>query len=235
MSRIVSGDNAAEADKPSVYMVVLAELDFSSGVVRVHDGVGELTFAGLLRMEDGDNLQTEVPENISLEAAAETFYGVGKFGGIDIVDESIEVIARSITLTLSGVDSSLVSTTMTENYQNRSVVIYLGFLNQTDGTFIDTPEVVWEGRMNQMSLNLAKGIADIKLTCEYRLRREPRIGRFTDEDQKIFFPNDQFFDLVYAIPGFISQWGNRDASYGGGGLPGTDGSGRGTGGQPAKK
>jgi hypothetical protein len=45
-----------------------------------------LTFAGLLRMEDGDNLQTEVPENISLEAAAETFYGVGKFGGIDIVD-----------------------------------------------------------------------------------------------------------------------------------------------------
>ena len=234
MSRIVSGDNAAEAEKASVCMVVLAELDFGSGIVRVHDGVGEITFAGLLRMEDGDNLQTEVPENISLEAAAETFYGIGQFGGIDIVDESIEVIARAITLTLSGVDASLVSTTMTENYQNRAVVIYLGFLNETDRTFVDTPEVVWEGRMNQMSLNIAKNVAEIKLTCEYRLRREPRIGRYTDEDQQVIFPGDQFFDLTYAIPGFVSQWGNRDAAYGGG-FPGTDGSGRGTGGSPAKK
>ena len=36
MSRIVSGDNAAEAEKASVCMVVLAELDFGSGIVRVH-------------------------------------------------------------------------------------------------------------------------------------------------------------------------------------------------------
>jgi hypothetical protein len=234
VSRIVSGDNAAEAAKVSVAMVVLAELDFSSGIVRVHDGVGDLTFSALLRMEDGDNLQTEASENIALEGSSETFLGIGQFGGIDLVDESIEVIARSITLTLSGVDSSLVATTMTENYQNRDVTIYLGFLNSTDRTLIDTPEVVWEGRMNQMSLNIAKGVADIKLTCEYRLRREPRIARFTNEDQQTIFPNDQFFDLTYAIPGFVSQWGNRDATYGGR-LPGSDGSGRGTGGKPAKK
>jgi hypothetical protein len=85
---------------------------------------------------------------------------------------------------------------MTENYQNRSVVIYLGFLNQTDGTFIDTPEVVWEGRMNQMSLNLAKGVADIKLTCEYRLRREPRIGRFTGRGSEDYLSRTINFSIL---------------------------------------
>lgn len=190
MTRIVSADNAAEADKLSVVVVVMADLDFASGISRIHDGSGNLSFGG------------------------NTYYGAGQFGGVDIIDENVDVVARGIKLTLSGVDSSFVTPTMTEIYQNRPVTLYLGFVNQATGALIATPETIWEGRMNQMSFSINNGTAVIELTCEHRLRREPRIARYTDQDQQLVFSGDRFFELTYSIPGFVSKWGSKDSVYG---------------------
>ncbi len=195
MSRIVSATNATEADKLSIVAVVMADLDFVSGIIRVHDGSGSLAFGG------------------------NTYSGVGTFGGVDTVDENIDIVARGIKLTLSGVDSAFVTPTMTEVYQNRDVTLYLGFVNQDTGALLATPETIWEGRMNQMSIRIDKGIATIELSCEHRMRREPRVARYTDEDQRVIFSGDRFFDLMYAIQGFIGKWGVRDTNYGGGGKP----------------
>lgn len=173
-------------------MTVMVELDFASGVVRAHDGIGPLTFGG------------------------NTFLGVGQFGGIEVAEESVEVIAKPLKLKLSGVDASLVSSTMTEIYQNRDVTVYLGFLDE-DNQLLGTPETVWEGRMNQMGLALTAGEATITLSCEHRLRREPRIARFTDNDQKLAHPGDRFFDLLHTIPGYAGKWGQKDVKGGRGG------------------
>jgi hypothetical protein len=174
-------------------MFIAVALDFTSGMVRVHDGIGTVTWGG------------------------NTYEGVGSLGGIEQVDESVEVIARPLSLTLSGVDTSLVSTAMTETYQNRTVTIYLGFLNETTNTVVDTPEVSWEGRMNQMSISSSEGGAAIKLTCEHRLRREMRIARYTNEDQQLLHSGDRFFDLVTSIKGFVSKWGELSVGGSGGG------------------
>ena len=202
MSRIVSATNATEADKPSITIVVMADLDFSSGMLRVHDGSGNISSGG------------------------NTYLGAGQLAGLDVVDENIDIVARGIKLSLSGVDSSIVVPAMTEVYQNRDVTLYLGFVSSSTGALLATPETIWEGRMNQMTINLDKGSAAVELTCEHRLRREPRVARYTDEDQRQIFPGDRFFDLTYAIPGFVSKWGARDTYYGGGGFnpsqPGED-------------
>ena len=174
-------------------MFIAVALDFTSGMVRVHDGIGTVTWGG------------------------NTYEGVGSLGGIEQVDESVEVIARPLSLTLSGVDTSLVSTAMTETYQNRTVTIYLGFLDETTNTVVDTPEVSWEGRMNQMSISSSEGGAAIKLTCEHRLRREMRIARYTNEDQQLLHSGDRFFDLVTNIKGFVSKWGELSVGGSGGG------------------
>jgi hypothetical protein len=191
MSRFVSATNETEADKLAVTVVVLADLDFASGMVRVHDGSGTLSFGG------------------------NDYLGAGQFAGVDIIDENIDIVARGIKLSLSGVDSTFVVPTMTEVYQNRDVTMYLGFVSQTTGALIATPETIWEGRMNQMAFKINSGSAVIELTCEHRLRREPRIARYTDEDQQLAYSGDRFFDLMYAIQGFIGKWGARDATYGG--------------------
>jgi hypothetical protein len=192
VTRFASATNSTEAAKQAVRMFVAVALDFSSGVVRVHDGIGAISWGG------------------------NTYQGVGQFGSIEAVTESVEVIARPLSLTLSGVDASLVSTTLTEVYQNRAATVYVGFVNESTNAVVDTPETAWEGRMNQMSISSSEGTAEIRLTCEHRLRREPRIARYTNEDQQLLFSGDKFFDLVPNIKGFVSRWGDRDSSYGGG-------------------
>jgi len=192
VTRFASATNSTEANKKAIRMFIAVALDFTSGMVRVHDGIGSISWGG------------------------NTYDGVGTLGGVEQVDESVEVIARPLSLTLSGVETSLVSTAMTETYQNRTVTIYLGFLDETTNTVIDTPEVSWEGRMNQMSISSSDGGAAIRLTCEHRLRREMRIARYTNEDQQLLHSGDRFFDLVTSIKGFVSKWG--ELSVGGSGI-----------------
>lgn len=200
MTRFASNTNETEAAKKNLTMVVLAKLEFSSGALYVHDGIGSLSFGG------------------------DTYVGVGSFGGIESSDEQIELVAKPITLSLSGVDSSIVSSAMTEDYQNKPVTIYLGFLNDSNA-FVATPEIVWEGRMNQMQVSISKGTGSIKLSCEYRLRREPIIARFSDQDQKLAFPGDRFFDLLPTIANYAGKWGQRDVRGGNRGSSGGGGGG----------
>ena len=200
MTRFSSATNATEAAKPAIRMVVAVELDFSSGFVRAHDGTGKISIGG------------------------NDYLGLGDFGGIETAEEASDMVSKPLKLTLSGVDSSLVSTTMTETYQNRTATVYLAFIDD-QGALIDTPETVWEGRMNQMSLSVSQGAATISLTCEHRLRREPRIARYTDADQQLLFDGDLFFNKLHTIPGYAGRWGEKNvygsSSGGGGGGDGT--------------
>lgn len=189
MSRWVSGTNSTEADKASIYLVVLAEFNFDSGMIRVHDGVGPLTFS------------------------SNTYQGIGSYGSFDIIEENTETIARGLKVTLSGVETSLISTVMTEVYQGREATFYLGFLD-ANMAFVDTPEEIWSGRMDTMSISFGESSAVITLSCEHRLRKEPMVARYTDQDQRLAYSGDRFFDLVTKIPQFKASWGDKPNSYG---------------------
>jgi hypothetical protein len=189
MDRFVSAANRNEAAKAAISLVVMVDLDFASGMIRAHDGGGTLTW-------DGND-----------------YLGVGQFGAVADVTEDLTNIARPVRLTLSGVDPSLVSTTMTETYQNRSVTLYLAFIESESNTIIAAPEIVWEGRMDTMKLSVSQGSAVIELNCEHRLRREPRISRYTNEEQQVAHPGDRFFDLLTTIKDYPGRWGDKAVFY----------------------
>lgn len=191
MTRWASNTNETQAAKVATYLTILCDLAFDSGTIRVHDAAGTLSFGG------------------------NDYLGIGQFGSFDIIDENIDNVARGIRLTLSGVDSSLISTVMTEVYQGRSVTLYLGLLAE-DMTFIDTPEELWSGRIDTMSITTDQNAATISVACEYRLRKEPVIARYTDTDQRIAYAGDRFFDLTQKIPQFKATWGDKPNTYGGG-------------------
>jgi hypothetical protein len=198
MPRWSSSNNAAQAEAQVVSLVFLAELIFDSGAVRVHDGSGELVYNG------------------------NTYLGIGQYGGFDLVEENIDFVARGIKFTLSGVDNSLVVTTMTETYQNRAATLFLGLINADTRQFIDPPEEVWGGRMDTMSIEIGQNSSVITLSGEHRLRREAPGGRSTDADQQLRYPGDLFFDHQQNIPGYVASWGERPQSFGGGGGRGRD-------------
>ena len=185
MSRIVSSANATALAAADIIICVAVDLDFASGHVRAHDGIGTISIGG------------------------NSYQGIGQFGSIQTVEESTDIVARPVTLAISGVDSSLIATARDEVYQNRSATLYLAAYNTSTLALIDTPETIWEGRMNQMTITLAGDSSRIDLSCEHRLRREPRIARYTDADQKLAYSGDRFFDLLPKIPGFRGTWGAK--------------------------
>jgi len=192
MTRWVSNTNQTEATKASLFIITMAKLEFDSGTVYVHDGVGSVTFDG------------------------NTYLGVGKYGSFDIIDENIDTVARGIKVTLSGVDTSLVPIVMDEVYQGRPATFYVGFLDQ-NLNFVADPEEIWSGRMDTMSISMDQNSAVISLSCEYRLRKEPVLARFTDEDQRLAFAGDTFFNLTQFIPRYKATWGDKPTNFSGGG------------------
>jgi hypothetical protein len=190
VSRYVSSSNQTAAEAQNILMALAVDLDFASGHVRAHDGIGTITIG------------------------ANTYEGIGTFGSIEAVEESIEVIAKPLKLTLSGVDSSIIAKALTEttNYQNRSATLYFVVYNTTTYALVDTPETLWEGRMNQMAVSLAGDNSGVSVLCEHRLRREPRVARYTHEDQQLLYSGDLFFNLIGKIRGFRGTWGAKGVS-----------------------
>jgi hypothetical protein len=191
VTRIVNSGNATELAKLGILGCIMVDLDFASGHLYLNDGFTEVTYGG------------------------HTYTPLGQFGGIQAVEETLDTIARPIVLTLSGVDSSLVNTLETEVYQNREVTVYMALIDQAAGTLVANPEVCWEGRMDFMAITIDRNKAEISLNCEHRLRREPRIARYTDPDQQQAYSGDTFFNYIPTISGFKSQWGNEKGVYGG--------------------
>jgi hypothetical protein len=191
MSRFDSALNEAASERSSVRLFVACDLDFDSGHYRAHDGIDTITWGGY------------------------SYEGIGGFGGLDIAEESIDVVARAVKLTLSGVPENqlpaeAVGTALDEVYQGRAATLYLGLKDNDTNALIDTPEILWEGMMDQMTVKLGEGVGTVTLSCEHRLRRAPRIARYTNEDQQLAYSGDRFFDLVPKIAGYKGKWGTRD-------------------------
>lgn len=189
MTRWTSSSNQTAAAAQSVVMVTFADLQIPgspSNRIRAHDGVGTITWGG------------------------NDWSGVGQYGSIDVINESFDLIASPVTLTLSGVDSSLITDSMNEQYHGQTASIYIGLFSTTTNALIDTPELVWEGFMDHMVIEAAEGSATIKLVCEHRLRRMPAASRYTDEDQRATYAGDVFFNQLHTIPGYRGKWGARD-------------------------
>ena len=171
----------------TVRLVTFAELDFASGTLYVHDGLGTYTWGG------------------------NDWLGVGDFGGISSVEEGTEVSPYSLNLTLSGLDTGLVATALTENYFMRDVNIYLGLLNDLDA-LIETPTQIWSGFMDVMSVTAgASGGDSITLTAESELGRFDRSAnlRYTDTMLRKRDANDKFFEFLKDIEGVKISWGKK--------------------------
>ena len=177
--------NALKAQ--TVRLITFAELDFASGTLYVHDGLGTYTWGG------------------------NDWLGVGDFGGISTVEEGSEVSPYSLNLTLSGLDAGLVATALTENYFMRDVSIYLGLLDEDDA-LIDTPTQIWAGFMDVMSLTAgASGGDTITLTAESELSKFDRSAnlRYTETMLRKRNANDKFFEFLKDIEGVKVSWGSK--------------------------
>ena len=169
-----------EADSLNPFIAI--DLAFDSGNVRLWNGYGEITIG------------------------SDTYTGAGSLLAISSVEETGEIAARGVTMTLTGISSDLISVALSENYQNRSAKIYIGTISDTNTI---SSYQLFGGRLDVMNIEEAGETATISVTAENRLidLERPRSRRFTSEDQKSLYPNDLGLDYVNDLQDKTLDWG----------------------------
>lgn len=172
----------SEFTQDSFSPLLAVELNFDSGILRLWNGYADLTIDG------------------------ETYIGSGNLLQISGIEETGEIAARGVTMTLSGLSTDIISVALQENYQNRTARIYLGAI-QSDGTVQSYQ--VFAGRLDVMNIEESGETATISVTAENRLidLERPRIRRYTSEDQKSIYPGDLGLDYVNDLQDKTLDWG----------------------------
>ncbi|WP_245584050.1 hypothetical protein [Rubritepida flocculans] len=167
---------AAAATAPVAAPVILCDLDFASGPFRVWTGLGQLSWAGHL------------------------FEGIGDLGVMSDVEETVELRAVRLTLSLSPVPQAVIDIALSErSYRLRSARLWLALLDEAGG-FVADPFPLWAGIMDTMEV-VDGAEPRVTLSCESRLvdLERAEVRRYTDADQQAEYPGDRFFEYVPAL------------------------------------
>ena len=151
MSRTVPAALLTALDSDEIEVFYAVDLAFDSGNMRLWTGYGDKTIS------------------------SQTYTGTGNLLTIDGLEEVSDLSARGTTLTLNGLDSTIVSYALTEEYQGRLVTIYWGVGSNTVEVF--------RGYMDKMTIQDAGETSTISLTVESRLIALERanVRRYTRE------------------------------------------------------
>ena len=205
MTWFTESNNQSAATAAHAEIVYFVELEFPSGTLRMHTGVGTVQWGA----------GSPIPE----------WYGVGKLGGIAPIKEDTELRPNGLTLTLSGVDSDLITAAMTEDYHNQPVRVYIGFRDTSTFALTADPELAFSGVMDYMTISQGEQFGTITVHCESEFARwaRPRTLLFTRESQQLLYDGDLGLDFVAIIQSRVVTWdkrvnvGGNSGSYGGGG------------------
>lgn len=183
MSRDLTTQMQAALEAENLRLVMFVQLDFGSGTVYLNS----LDFP--------------------VEWDGHTWLGAGRVGRIAAIEESEAVQAYGVNLTLAGVDTSLLSIALGENYQGRAVRIWLGAFDDAY-TIVSDPVLAYRGRMDNMRI-VAGQEATITIACEGRLAdlERARVRRYNQEDQQMVWPADKFFEFVPQMVAKELFWG----------------------------
>ena len=187
MSRDISAANLAEINAAHLHLVVMVKLEFDTPLY-VHSGIGTIVF------DSNDYL------------------GVGQFGNISNMTETEVLRPTSLTLTLSGVDSSLITEALDSGDYGDIVTIYNGY-RQDDGTLVDDPLLIWKGFFEFASISQGEqSIVSITVQHDLAVLDEINGSRITDEDQQVRFTGDVGFGFVADMAGLKLFWGGGAVS-----------------------
>ena len=182
MARSLPAALATEFGKDQLELFYAVELAFSSGTLRFWTGYGELTASG------------------------EDWTGTGLVMQISSSQENTDLSANGLSLTFSGLDTTVVSFVLGENYRGRIAKVYVGALVSNVPTDLYQ---IWSGRMDTMTIVEDGQTATVQITIENILidLERPRLRLYTDEEQKARFPGDESLSKVAGLQDAQIIWG----------------------------
>lgn len=184
MTRDLTANVLAQLASGTVSPVHFFEAEFVTGWLRLWTGTGPISWNG------------------------QTWTGAGNLVGVSSITETADSRAVGITISLSGLPTSLISLALSEARQGKIGRVYLGFIDSA-GAVVADPYKSFEGRLD------VPEIADEGETCTISISYESRLidlersreRRYTGEDQRLDYPEDRGFDNVAALQDAVVLWG----------------------------
>jgi hypothetical protein len=188
--RTLDANLEAEATSSEFNYLVFVALQFPSGNVYLHNGIGTYSFGG------------------------NDYLGVGGFGTISALEDTLGGQVRPITLSLSSITPEIIDAVLTDDVYGRSADIYVGALN-SDGELLGTPDNWFSGYMENSSINLGEedGVS-IRIQSRAARLNQRNNKRYTMEDHQAEFPGDMFFEFLQYLQDPNVAWGGEKVRTG---------------------
>ena len=189
--------NRLGADQQAIFFAIKAQFDTET--IRVWSGTDDLVIGG------------------------STYTGAGSLLSIGNVQENLELSSNGVAVAISGMDATVVNLALTENYQNRPIIIYLGYVmggtNEVAGTL-----TLFKGRMTSLVINDTPQGSTVTIDAESRLvdLDRPSNFRYTKESQNFLHDEDTGFNRVASLQDKQITWGKTSSTAGGGSDIGRD-------------
>ena len=133
---------------------------------RLVDDHQQLFFAVKAEFDTDDIRVWTGNDDITIDS--ETYTGAGSLLTISGVQEGREIKSEGLSIALSGMDSTVLSYALTENYQNRPITLFLGFL-MGGGVEVAGVITLFKGRMVNLSVSDDTNGSVINVDAENRL------------------------------------------------------------------
>jgi len=180
-NRTLTNDFKTALALPEVLPFLIVKIGTADGDINVWSGIGNLIF------DPG--------------TGNEIFIGVGTFGGMSAPQETKELKANGVNLSLSGVPASMISLALQSMRQGKDGRIWMGLYNVSTGVLIEDPIDIFSGLTDIVAIEENVDASQIIVGLESRLvnLKKKHDRRYTPEDQKRTFPNDLGFDQVASL------------------------------------
>jgi hypothetical protein len=186
MTRNLDADFKAALEAEEVRPFYAAQLDLDQGPLRLWTGYGDITIDG------------------------NTFTGAGNLLGFSGFEEVNDLSAKSISITLSGLDQTVLSLALTEPIANRKVRVFFG-AEASDGTRHAIE--IFTGRANTIPFEDDGETGRVELSVDSKLVRlnEASNRRYTQGSHQARHPNDTFFSFVADLQDKEIAWGRKSS------------------------
>lgn len=209
MSRGLTAEFVAQLQNQMIYPFFTVSLQFDSGEINLWTGLYDLNVKGKVYTGAGDLLQ------------------------VSTIEETAELAARGATLSLSGIDTSVISLALQEPYQGRECSIGMGVFNgfTEQGALLKdgiTTEFIllesggrtllegdlfhfeaFNGYMDTMQVLESEETSHIQMTVENRLidLERSRVFRYNSASQQLRYPTDKGLNYIESTTDREVYWG----------------------------
>ena len=122
----------------------------------------------------------------NIVVGSDTYTASGELLGFSNISDDLDVKNNSLTVSLSGVNSSISSLVLTNNIEGSPVEIRRGYFNKDTGALVDDPYIRWEGFINNFSIvdnhsSNDSDTIDVSISCKSLLATilGAKYGRYT--------------------------------------------------------